>query len=143
MRKVLLVLTLAAMASGVPTLPGHGEEPKKPPKDDGKITALMRKKLQHSQKVLEGIALNDFKEISQNAEELIDISKQAEWRVIKTPQYELYSNEFRRTADAMVKNAKDRNLDGAALNYVDLTLSCVKCHKYVREVRMTRLDVER
>jgi hypothetical protein len=40
----------------------------------------------------------------------------------------------------MVKMAKDKNLDGAALAYVQLTMSCVNCHKYVREIRMTRID---
>ena len=43
----------------------------------------------------------------------------------------------------MAKNAKAKNLDGAALDYMDLTMTCVKCHKYVRETRMTRLDGER
>jgi hypothetical protein len=105
-----------------------------------KVAKLMQQKLKHSQQLLAGLALNDFKKIEKNADELIDISRQAEWRAFKTPQYEVYSNEFRRTATNMVENAKKKNLDGAALNYVDLTLTCVKCHKYVREVRMARTD---
>ena len=40
----------------------------------------------------------------------------------------------------LIKNAEDRNLDAAALSYVDLTLTCVKCHKHVREVRKVELD---
>ena len=31
------------------------------------------------------------------------------------------------------------NLDACALSYVDMTLTCVKCHKYVRETRDTAL----
>ena len=38
-----------------------------------------------------------------------------------------------------MKNTKDENLDGCALSYVKLALTCVKCHKYVRELRMDRL----
>ena len=30
----------------------------------------------------------------------------------------------------------DKNLDGAALSYVDMTLMCVKCHQHVRETKM-------
>jgi hypothetical protein len=108
------------------------------PKD--KVAELMQRKLQESQKVLAGVALNDFDKIGKHAEELIQISKVAGWRVLKTPRYEMYSNDFRRIAETLVQNAKDRNLDAAALSYVDLTLTCVKCHKYVREERMTRLD---
>ncbi len=105
-----------------------------------KVAKLMDKKLKHSQQLLTGLALNDFKKIERNADELIEISRQAEWRAFKTPQYEVYSNDFRRVAAEMVENARKKNLDGAALNYVDMTLTCVKCHKYVREVRMVRRD---
>src|SRR5204863_284991 len=62
-------------------------------------------------------------------------------RVLMTPLYVLYSAEFQRVADNLAKNAQDKNLDAAALSYVELTLTCVKCHKHVREVRMARLDV--
>jgi hypothetical protein len=101
---------------------------------------LMREKLKNAQGVLEGLALNDFKKIVKHGEELIQISKNAEWQAIKSPRYELYSNEFRRAIEAMIEKSEAKNLDGAALSYVEMTLSCVKCHKYVRDTRMTRLD---
>ena len=127
------ILIVAALVAALLVAGGHGGEA-----DKG--DNLMRKKLDHSQKVLEGIATNDFDKISRNADELIAVSKLAEWRVLKTPQYELHSNDFRRIAETIVKEGKAKNIDGAVLAYVDLTLTCVKCHKYVREVRMTGLD---
>ncbi len=130
MLKMLIVVTAVAL-SVLPVAGSRGTEFE--PTDE-----LMRRKLSQSQKVLEGVAVNDFEKIAAGAEELIAISKQAEWQVLKTPRYELYSNEFRRSAETLIKNAKDKNLDAAALTYVDLTLTCVKCHKHVREVRMTR-----
>ena len=139
MRRVTFVVVVLALLAGLPTLSGHGGEPKK----DEKLHDLMQRKLAASQKVLEGIAVNDFDKIRKQADELIDISKQAEWRVLKTPEYELHSNDFRRIADNLAKNAKDKNLDGAALSYVELTLTCVKCHKYVRETRDTGADEPR
>ncbi|HXG08220.1 MAG TPA: hypothetical protein VNK04_00360 [Gemmataceae bacterium] len=146
MKKVKLVVVILALAAAMPALRGHGQEPKKEPKklDDAiakDLSDLMKRKLEHSQKVLEGVALNDFNKIAKHADELIFISKRAEWKVLKTPQYELHSNEFRRTAEELVQKAKDKNLDGAALAYVDLTLTCVKCHKHVREVRNVRFDL--
>jgi len=133
MKIAYLLLAGLAMFACVPILSGDG------PKDN-KVQQLMKKKLQNSQKVLEGIALNDFGLISGKAEDLIQVSKEAEWRVLKSPEYEMNSNEFRRSAVAIIKAAKDKNVDGAALAYVDLTLSCVRCHKHLREVRQTRLD---
>jgi hypothetical protein len=109
--------------------------------DDAKdVGPLMRKKLQHSQLVLEGIAVNDYDRITKNAEGLIAVSKEAEWKVLKTPEYEVYSNDLRRSAESLIRNAKAKNTDGAALAYVEMTLTCVKCHKHVREVRMVFKD---
>ena len=126
-------------AIGVALLTGLGANSARTA-DTSKTSALMRRKLEQSQKVLEGVAMNDFKKIERHAEELIEISKQAEWRALKTPQYELYSTDFRRIAGNLVENARKKNIDAAALSYVDLTLTCVKCHKHVREIRMTSLD---
>jgi hypothetical protein len=131
MRRLFCLAAVLTLAAGVTTLSGFGKEPRKENK-------LMRKKLEHSQKVLEGIALGDFKKIAANAEEPIDISKAAEWKAVRSPRYEVYSNEFRRIADGLVKKANEKNLDGAALAYMELTLTCVRCHKHVREVRMAR-----
>lgn len=111
----------------------HGDAPKA-------ADELMKQKLEHSQKVLEGIALSDFDKIAKHADELMQISKRAGWRVYKTPRYEAYSNAFRGSAEELVKHAKAKNLDAATLAYVELTLTCVKCHKHVREKPMVRLD---
>jgi hypothetical protein len=35
----------------------------------------------------------------------------------------------------LIRQADKENLDGAALAYVQLTLSCVNCHKVVRDSR--------
>ncbi len=130
--KLFRGLVTAALVVGLVALFGHGA--------DKDRENLMRRKLAASQKVLEGLATNDFKAISSNAEELIAISKEAEWKALKTPQYEVHSNDFRRTAETLAKYADDKNLDGAALTYLELTLICVKCHKHVREVKWTKAD---
>jgi hypothetical protein len=128
MKRILFVLIALALLVGFPVAASFDKPTK--------VEELMQRKLARAQKVLEGVAIKDFDLIRKNAEELIAISKEAEWRVITTPRYELYSNEFRRTAEALIGNAKEKNLDAAALSYVDMTLSCVKCHKHVREVKM-------
>jgi hypothetical protein len=68
------------------------------------------------------------------------LSYGAQWQVFQTPEYVRRSAEFRRDADALKRSAEEKNLDGAALNYVKLTMRCVECHKYVRTVRQSRLD---
>jgi hypothetical protein len=125
-------IALAALA--VMTLvSSHGRS------EDKSIKQLMQRKLQAAQRALEGVAVGNYDQVAKNGEELILISKSAEWRVIDRPQYELFSNEFRRRVESLIQAAKERNTDGAALAYVEVTLSCVKCHKYIREERQSRL----
>ncbi len=130
--KKILGLGLVLVFFGGVAVHGLGRE-------DKKENPLMVKKLKHSQKILEGLALSDFGMIARNAEDLIAISKEAQWKTaIRSSYYEVYSNDFRRIAANLAKKAEEKNLDGAALAYVELTLSCVRCHKHVREVRMAR-----
>ena len=49
---------------------------------------------------------------------------------------------FRRPAEAMVKKAKERNIDGVMVAYNDLTLSCLKCHQAMRD-KTFEIDLER
>ncbi len=135
-RKRVLWFAVAA-AAGICVASGQGQEPKKDP------NPIMRKKLEHAQKVLEGIAVKDFDLIGKHADELIILSKKAEWQILKTPDYVMQSDEFRRNAATLVNTAKEKNLDGAALAYVQMTMNCVTCHKYVREVRMSWLEKEK
>lgn len=109
-----------------------------------RLNQLMAAKLQHSQKLLEGIATAKFDRIEKHADELAQISKTAEWLAAhKTPRYEQFSNEFQRAAEDVSKKARAKNIDGVMLAYFDLTRSCVRCHQYLREVRDARLDQNR
>jgi hypothetical protein len=96
---------------------------------------ILEDKLKNAQVLMEGMALADYGKIRRSADELIQLSKTAEWMIHKTPRYEVYSNDFRRAVETIYQKAKDQNIDGVALAYVDMTLSCVRCHQYVRELR--------
>jgi len=109
-----------------------------PAQNPSNLGKLMMEKLNSSKMLLEGIALADFNKITRHAETLIQLSKTAEWFVYKTPRYETHSNEFRRAAETILQKARDKNLDGVTLAYFDLTMGCVRCHRYVREVRDAR-----
>jgi hypothetical protein len=140
MTKHLLTLFLGATVFAVVGLAAAQRQPPDPP-DAGQVRDnLMRKKLEHAQKVLEGVAVNNFEMIERYADELIILSKRAEWRVLQTPEYTRQSDEFRRNAATLIKAAKDKNTDAAALGYVQMTMSCVSCHKYIRETRVGLLD---
>lgn len=143
--KDLIVVVMCALTGGVPAASDPGTDPwqqSKKSTDSGKdLNGLMKRKLESSQKVLEGLAMNDFDNIAKHAGELVSLSNQAEWKALRTPEYEFFSNDFRRIAKEMVKNANRKNLDGATLGYVELTFTCVRCHTYVREVRKVQIEL--
>ena len=97
---------------------------------------FMQAKLEHAQKILAGLTTNNLELVATNAEQLSDLSEQAPWQIIKTEEYFQHSLEFRRAADALARAGDEENLDAAALAYVDVTLKCISCHKYVRDVRV-------
>jgi hypothetical protein len=143
MRTWAFLVTLALIATSGWWISG-AQERKEPPKrlklDPKKIQDLMHKKLLTSQTILEGITKNDYKMIGKGAEDLIDISKQIEFMVVRSPQYESFSNDFRRSAEALAKMAKDENIDGASFTYLEMSLNCFNCHRYIRDLGKIRLD---
>ena len=110
------------------------------PEFPNNLRDFMQLKLKHSQQVLEGIVMADYDRIAKNAQQLSLLSQASNWQVLQTPDYVQHSSEFRRAADALTDAAKKKNIDGAALAYMEVTMKCVNCHKYVRAVRMASLD---
>jgi hypothetical protein len=97
---------------------------------------FMRQKLDFAKEVLEGLALEQFATIEKGGKALKKLSEAAEWEVATIPNatdYVMLTTDFQRHADDLVKQAKAKNIDGATLAYVKLTMSCVQCHKFIRD----------
>jgi hypothetical protein len=135
MKRKLINATLALVLAGILT--------QTPSRADTSTREIMKQKLTYSQGVLEGIALENFALIGTNAHRLGRLSHATGWFSRQTPEYELFTNEYRRHADTLVKAARDGNLDGATVAYFQLTLSCVNCHKYIRGARAAGAWTER
>ena len=112
----------------------QAQDAKQPGNKKIAMKAFMRTKLESSQSVLEGLAVEDFDLIAKGAKKLNATSAAAEFMVVDDPLYTQYAAEFRSIIDKMGKAAKEKRLDGATLAYMDMTMSCVECHKYVRNV---------
>ncbi|QDU52035.1 hypothetical protein [Gimesia panareensis] len=110
----------------------------KPDKDelDGekKLSKFMREKLSSSQLVLEGLMIEDYDKMQKGAKKMIEMSNATEWQVIEGPIFARQSEEFRSAARQVIKFAKEKNIDGASLSYLHLTMTCINCHKKVNKV---------
>jgi len=125
----------AALLLPLAVLPSSSQEKKKRDPDP-----LMVLKLKESQSLLEGLALNDFTKMQKSAEELLRISKEAQFRkALSTAKYEYHANSFQRAAETAIEKAKAKNIDGVTLAYLEMTQTCVRCHQHTREERIGRL----
>src|SRR5271169_5958998 len=102
-----------------------------PPKVND-VRTFMDAKLEDSKQVLEGLTTENFELIVKNSQAMGLLSEDALWQVLQTPEYSQHSADFRRITDRLTESARKKNLDGAALAYLELTMSCIECHKYVR-----------
>ena len=131
-------LTVALMMVPLTVLHGQdkdtekGQQKEKSPADR---RVYMRQKLEFSKQVLEGLTTENYESMNKNAKALRRLSQASEWEVPTIPNatdYVTFTAEFQRLCDELATKSKEKNLDGATLAYLRITMSCVNCHKYVR-----------
>jgi hypothetical protein len=143
-RLAVIAAIAVALAAGHAPSQDRKQDPPPAKKTDPKTAQakLMIEKLKHAQTLLDGLATNDFTKITRSADELLLISKTAEFTSgRKTRDYQLHTNNFRRALEEITRKAKEKNLEGATLGYVDMTLTCVRCHQHTRETVDARLPL--
>lgn len=105
-------------------------------KVDKNISDFMRKKLDASNQVLEGLVTEDAELLKKGADALAEMSKAEKWMVSKDVMYRQFSGEFQRAVEKLSEAAKDEKFDQASLRWIDSTMKCIECHKFVRGIRL-------
>lgn len=108
------------------------------PRESGSqpLDRVMRLKLEHAETLLASIVTEDFASVESAAVELGRLTEASGWGVFRSPEYKGHSADFLRACESLAEAARQRSLDAVALEYVNLALKCVQCHKYVRGARM-------
>lgn len=117
---------------------GEKKSKKADPNGEKKLSKFMREKLTSSQLVLEGLMTEDFDLMEKGAKKMIQMSNATEWQVIEGPIFARQSEEFRSAAKQVIKFSKEKNIDGASLSYLHLTMTCISCHKKVNKVLISQ-----
>jgi hypothetical protein len=105
------------------------EDPKSHP-----VSFWMEKKLEYSQEILRGLATGDLEVVAQKAEQMRVLSRIEGWVRNGKPGYRAQFQAFQFANAEILRNARADNLDGATLGFQQLTISCVSCHKILRDV---------
>jgi hypothetical protein len=140
-RKCWLAGVMSLGVAAVMLIPGdalQGQQPAapgKPPKDRN-LQLFMRQKLEASNQILEGLCTDDFDLIQEGAKKLHQMSDAERWHVSNDVMYKQFSNEYRQITQQLIKAAEDHNLDRATLKWLDATVSCLDCHRFVRGARI-------
>jgi hypothetical protein len=104
---------------------------------------LMVKKLNSAQGLLTALAIGEYDGMVGHAEDLTQISLQAQWSAPYSTIYAKFGDQFRDGLAQVADSAKARNIDGAALGYVQMVFACVNCHDVVRDRQgVATLDLE-
>lgn len=93
---------------------------------------FMERKLEAAKNIVAGLSTEDFELIAKSASDLTLLSQESQWEVFQTDSYMRMSTDFRDSSTLLRDTARDKNLDGATLAFFEVTLNCVRCHKYIR-----------
>jgi hypothetical protein len=109
-------------------------------REDLPVKDYMRKKLEASNQILEGLCTEDSELILQGARTLNEMSQSERWRVNNDPMYRQFSGDFREITQQLIEAAEEKNQDRALLKWMDATMSCIDCHSFVRGIRIADRD---
>jgi cytochrome c556 len=98
-----------------------------------KMSFWMKKKLEYSQEILEGMTAGNFEQIGKSARSMNALGYLEKWVRANSSDYRAQLRIFQSANKQLIEMADEQNLDGTAAAYVQLTLSCVNCHKVVRD----------
>jgi hypothetical protein len=101
-------------------------------KDASSLDPFMQLKLVHSKDILEGLATEDFEMIAKGAQSLTALSLESSWNVYTTEKYLQQSSDFRQSLKIIKEGAHEKNIDRAALGYLNMTVQCLECHRYLK-----------
>jgi hypothetical protein len=133
---VLVSGTWFATAQDAPKEPAAKGTEKPAAPADVELSEFMRKKLDASNKILEGLCTEDMALVKEGASALNEISNAERWRVSNDPLYRQFSADFRSLTQELTKAAEGGNEDRVALKWMDTTMSCLDCHRFVRGMRV-------
>lgn len=131
--KVLALKTALLLAMGVGGCCGilgayhlHAQQQR------SQINAFMLRKLDLAKDMLEGLTTNNMEKVSQSAQGLNALSIESAWNVYTTEDYLDMSEDFRHSLSIIRNGAKSGNVDRATLGYINMTVQCVECHRFLK-----------
>ncbi len=127
----LLIVALSAVLLGGWIMADDDDEP-----NDREaaieLSEFMRRKLDASSQILEGLCTEDDALIRQGTATLQELGAAEKWRVSTDPMYRQFSSDFQEIVQQLTTAAEEENYDRVALKWMDATMCCIDCHRFTR-----------
>ena len=122
-----------------------GQQDEPPVKEEQRrFNIWMQVKLKESQEIFSAVALADYDTICESVDELRLLNTIEGFVRNKDPKYRAQLRAFEYAISEIRRQAVRENIEGVTLGFHQLTLSCVNCHKRLRdrEQQLTRSPSE-
>src|SRR5262249_52964074 len=100
-----------------------------------KASVWMTKKLEFSQKILQGLTQADFETVRKNADGMVVVGYLEGWDRAGTPGYKKQMKAFESANKDLIRHAEKKDVKAATKAYTQLVVSCVECHTIVRDAK--------
>lgn len=104
------------------------------------LSFWMKAKMDYSTAILRGMAMGDLEEVKTNAERMQALNRVEGFVRRRNPDYARQVDNFDRVTKGLVRQAEIGNIDGIALEFSQLSLSCVRCHQVLRVIPLDLPD---
>jgi cytochrome c556 len=104
------------------------------PSNTNTVQMLMRQKLAATHDLLTALLMKDMNGIKAQTEVLSEISKATTWYKTQDPDFLREAASFRNSVEFMQESASAKDIPSTALGYVRVTMSCMTCHNFIRDV---------
>jgi hypothetical protein len=135
MKKALASLTAMMLSFACFSVARTEEQAGKSSDEPKQASIWMKQKLFASHNILTGLTKADYGVIAENAKSMLVLEYLEKWFRSDIPGYRSQLTDFEHANQGLVKAAQEKNLDAATVSYMQLTISCVNCHKLVRDVK--------
>jgi len=99
---------------------------------------FMRQKLGYSEKIVEGVTLENYSLVISNGVQLRLMTQSNAWAEVKHPAYLEKTDHFQADVTAMVDAARGSNTPALLKAYTRVTADCVDCHQSLRAEQRAR-----
>jgi hypothetical protein len=97
---------------------------------------VMGRKLDHAKAILEAVVTSDWVGLETHSRELEALTRDPRWTVLQFDEYRRHSDAFVGAVRALHRAAAQRDLETSPRAYIEVTLQCVACHRYLARARL-------